>query len=83
MGVWNGHFPIKDLFPDQDDVEDEVAQQIGKTVATRLREQPEFFGPIWTSRFAKAFEEAQNQCEFNEVLNDLYDMADAARIWID
>lgn len=82
MGVWNGHFPIKDLFP-EDDVEDEVAQQIGKTVATRLREQPEFFGEIWTERFAKGFEQAQNQDEFNEVLNDLYDMADAACIWID
>ena len=82
MGVWNAHFPIKDLSP-EDDVEDEEAQQIGKTVATRLRERPEIFGEMWTQRFAAAFEEVQDQDEFNEVLNDLYDMADLGRIWID
>lgn len=82
MAVWNAHFTIKDLFP-EDDVEDEEAQRIGKTVATRLRAQPEIFGETWTERFAEAFEEAENQDEFNDALNDLYDMADAARIWID
>lgn len=81
MAQWLRTFKIKDLFTDED-VEEEEAQKIGKIVAERLRKQPRvFLGE--TEDFAFRFEGIIDQDEFNDILDELYDVADSQRVWIE
>ena len=80
MARWNAHFPIKDLFTDED-VGPEEAQRIGKEVARRMRARPHVFGDE-TFDFVDRFEDVENQEDFNDILDELYDVADSIRVWI-
>lgn len=79
--AWRTTFKMKDLLS-YDDVEPDVAMELGKTVAMRIR-QTNAFLPITTLRFADAFECITDQEDFNEVLDQLYTAADRERVWIE
>jgi DNA-binding transcriptional regulator GbsR (MarR family) len=67
------------------DVTDEEAKQIGKRVAERIR-QSEAYHHFKTEleEIANKFEEqVTSQEDFNEVLDELYDVADSHSIWVD
>lgn len=80
MAKWNKTFLIKDLFTD-DDVDDEEASKIGKIVAARLRTNPVLGDE--NEDFAERFDCILDQNEFNDVLDEMYDLADAIRVWIE
>lgn len=69
---------MKDLLVDEQ-LEDEEVQEIGRNVATRMKGT----SYLMHTNFPKRFEEVQDEDEFNDVLDDLYNYADVKRIWID
>jgi len=85
--VWKYKIIIRDITkPYQDrDVTDEEAKEIAKRVAERIKQSIAFqhlrseLEPI-VNKFE---EEVSSQAEFNEVLEELYDVGDSQRIWID
>lgn len=80
MATWLHTFKLKDLFT-HEDVEDEEAQRIGKIVAGNLRANPVF--GTETEDFAERFETLLDQDEFNDILDELYDVANELRVWIE
>ena len=77
MSAWLFTFKLKDLLS-HEDVDDDLAVSLGKEVANRLRHQRAL-----PARFIARFEGVKNQDDFNDVLNQLYDIADARRVWIE
>ena len=75
--MWNHELKIKDLLTDED-VSPTQATALGLVVARRLRRSP-----LSNRRYlAECFEDVQDQNDFNERMDDLYDDADAERVWI-
>lgn len=81
MAHWKANFPLKDILKEED-VDGKEAHRIGQAVAARLLERPGVFGTR-TQHFAERFEKVKSQDGFNKVLNDLYDVADYIRVWIE
>jgi len=80
MPNWKNNFKVKDLLTDHD-VAPEEARLIGYAVAKRITDRQPFDSET-NAYLAEAFETVWDQDEFNEALSDLYDRADAQRVWI-
>jgi uroporphyrinogen-III synthase len=76
MANWIHKLDLKDLFDAYDNKEKTTAE-VGKETAKRLRalHLPEDFQSDQED-IAGMFEEVETQQEFNEVLNELYDLGD-------
>ena len=75
--TWFHTVKIKDLLS-HEDVSPEQAQELGKAVAERLRHSPLLNRGMLTLRF----EAVQDQDNFNNLMDHLYDDADRERVWI-
>lgn len=88
--IWDRRLTIKNLLTDDDS--DENAQEIGRKIAAILRdsdwlkadkeENDERLGGSEVEQVAEEFEDIENVSHLNLVLNGLYDLADADRVWI-
>ena len=78
--AWRIELKIKDLLSSED-VDTTRAQELGVEVAYRLHRDCAF-APAVTRQLAKRFREVGTQGQFNEAMVDLYDAADAERVWI-
>lgn len=95
MPLWDRKLAIKHLLiggnNNSDLDEDENAQEVGRKIATALRSSSWFRADKKASKdvgfskvegIAEKFEYIYDLYEFNDVLDMLYDMADADRVWI-
>lgn len=84
--AWDHHLKIKHLLTD--DVSDEACRRVGAEIATILRssdwlrDDEKGTGPSEITVCAEEFEEVTDVDHLNEVLDRLYDLADADRVWI-
>ena len=88
--AWDRHLTIKHLLTGDDS--DENAQEIGRKIAAILRasawlkadkeENDERLGGSEVEQIAEDFEDIEDLDHFNLVLDGLYDLADADRVWI-
>ncbi len=76
---WKHRFKIKDLLSDVD-LPPEKVQKLGREVAQRL-EAVTF--PFDFLDLANDFRYVNDQEDFNNCLEELYDLADDQRIWIE
>ncbi len=76
--TWLHTVKIKDLLS-HDDVSPERAAELGYEVAQRLRRSP----LANRGMLALRFEKVQDQEDFNNLMDHLYDCADRERVWID
>lgn len=81
MDNWRTRLKVKNLFSSVN-VEPAKAQEIGTEVAYRL-DRDCAFDPVITRRLAERFRNVGNQEQFNDAMNDLYDAADAERVWLE
>lgn len=93
MPRWDYKLSIKELWQDRrDDDADESAKEIAPEVARRVRHLSQRVSakkPVLSADLqdmAEGFEDVPTTDEpsdaFNAILNDLYDLGDAERIWI-
>lgn len=78
--MWKAKFQFKDLLVDGE-VVPEKAQEIGVEIVTRLRATHAFSGPAKRT-LIELFEDVPDQDELNGALQELYDTADAERVWL-
>jgi len=76
---WRYKFQLKDLLSDKDTPPAEV-QVVAQTLVSRLKAH-RVFGEHQLDLEA-AFEDIQDQDDFNNVLDALYDAADKLRVWV-
>jgi len=81
MAQWKGTLKLKDLLTDED-VSDEQVAAIGMQFSERIRAS-DVFDEGRRSDLAGWFECVDSEDEFNCLLDILYDVADAERIWIE
>ena len=77
---WPKELKIKDLLS-HEDVEPARALVLGEEVAIRLSAH-RVFDPIDNDSLIRTFRNVNSQDSFNDAMNDLYDKADAWRVWI-
>lgn len=75
---WRCRIYIKELLTN-DDLSDVQVKELGKEVAGRLRLQKLFEN----EEIIENFENADDQGEFNSIMEDLYDYCDVVRIWVE
>ena len=75
--AWRHTVQIKDLLS-HEDAPPEQAAELGRVVAQRLRKSP----LMNRAMLALRFETVQDQDDFNNMMNHLYDDADRERVWI-
>lgn len=88
--IWDRRLTIKHLLTSDDS--DENAQEVGRKIAAILRasdwlkadkeENDERLGGSEVEQVAEEFEDIEDLDHFNLVLDSLYDLADADRVWI-
>lgn len=88
--IWDHRLTIKHLFSDDDS--DENAKKVGKEIAAILRgsewlkaNQEDSEGRVGGSeveQIADEFEDIEDMRHFSLVIDGLYDLADADRVWI-
>lgn len=78
--TWAAEFKMKDLLTTQD-VEPAEARRRGQATASRLN-RSSAFPPGTRDDLGAQFRAVENQEEFNEAMNALYDAGDALRVWI-
>lgn len=74
---WQAHLHIKHLLIDEDLQPEQVAL-LGKELAGKLRRCSLFTDEDVIARF----EQVDEQDEFNDILDAMYDECDRARIWV-
>jgi hypothetical protein len=82
MVMWKAKFQVKDLLTTSDDAET-VVRVATEIIARLTTHQP--FGDD-TQDIIDAFAEAKDSADlgmFNDAMNDLYDIANEQRIWIE
>lgn len=84
--IWDGQLKIKHLLNGDDDSDSE-AQAVGRQIAAILRASSWFKRDAQDggSSLVEVVEELEDVCDFedlDEILDHLYDLADADRIWI-
>lgn len=77
---WRLNFKVKDLLSEDDS--DANAVLLGRKVAARLRDSA-VFNPHHAHKLERRFKEVTSVHEFNNVMDELYDIADAQRVWIE
>ncbi len=80
MAKWPKELEVKDLLS-HEDVSPEEAARLGELVAGRLSAH-RVFDPVDNGFLIRTFREVDSQDSFNDAMNDLYDKADAWRVWI-
>lgn len=85
---WEYKIIISDLtkpYRDRDDITEEEAKKLAKQIAERVRQSKAYqhLKSQLEEVSLKFEEEATNQEELNEILNELYDIGDSYKIWID
>lgn len=88
--IWDRRLTIKHLFSDDDS--DENAKKVGKEIAAILRSSEwlkadqknskDRVGGSEVEQIADEFEDIENMRHFSLVIDGLYDLADADRVWI-
>lgn len=78
--MWKSRFVFKDLLVDGD-VEAEKVREINKHMLIRLKGTTSFT-PASQRRLVEVFAGVQDQDSFNGALEELYDAADAERVWL-
>lgn len=88
--IWDRRLSIRHLFPD--DESDEAAKKAGREIAAVLKASPWFkadqeahgerLGDPEVQTVMEEFEGIEDVAHLNLVLDGLYDLADADRVWI-
>lgn len=89
--VWDSRLRIKHLLTD--DGSDESAHEVGQQIAATLRasswmkadqrQAEDRLGDSEVQLVAEEFEDIKDLDHFNAVLDTLYDLADADRVWVE
>lgn len=83
--IWDHDVQIKDLL-DTDDLSPENVQKVGKQVADRLCNSPWLTakpdGKEELTGIIEEFDDVEDEHHFGLVLDAMYDLADADRVWI-
>jgi uncharacterized protein (UPF0147 family) len=76
------HESLKDLFMGHEELQDDdpLPQKIKQEAIKRLKHNQNSLETI--VRFAERLEVLETVCEFNELMDELYDWADTNRVWI-
>lgn len=77
---WQAKIRIKHLLTDDDDLTPQQINEIGKKIATALKQCPTFDSE---HEIVAWFEDVDDMDEFNSILDDMYDECDSLRIWVE
>jgi hypothetical protein len=76
---WRRVVAIKDLLSDDENLESWQIKMIGGQIGERLRK----FGIAGGNKIVQCFELADSYDSLNKALDNLYDMCDDHRIWVE
>jgi len=78
---WKYRIKIKDILTDED-VPPDKAEELALTVVHRLKSSLAFPSPC-RRHLIECFEGVMDQEMFNDAMDELYDVADDERVWVE